>query len=95
MTTFNNFEEDREFVICECGAKLDLSADWRFNGRNWEHFHGYPIGHVVVFKKNTDDCEICHGKKGGVRGNENIVDGIVMCDYCSIEHDKKERENKQ
>jgi hypothetical protein len=29
-----------------------------------------------------DGCEICHGAKGGVPGNENIVDGKVMCDYC-------------
>jgi hypothetical protein len=36
-----------------------------------------------------DDCEICHGEKGGVRGNENIVNGIVMCDYCTVEYDTK------
>ena len=29
-----------------------------------------------------DNCEVCKGEKGGVRGNENIIDGIVMCDYC-------------
>lgn len=29
-----------------------------------------------------DACQICHGERGGVPGNENIVDGIVMCDYC-------------
>ncbi len=29
-----------------------------------------------------DKCEICNGRKGGVRGNENIVHGKVMCDYC-------------
>lgn len=34
-----------------------------------------------------DHCEVCHGERGGVRGNENVeeVDGqrVVMCDYCS------------
>lgn len=29
-----------------------------------------------------DDCEICHGSKGGVHGNENVIDGKVVCDYC-------------
>ncbi|ARB14473.1 hypothetical protein Ccr5_gp253 [Caulobacter phage Ccr5] len=32
-----------------------------------------------------DDCEVCHGARGGVRGNENIVDGKVVCDYCTID----------
>ena len=31
-----------------------------------------------------DNCQICHGAKGGVKGNENIVDGVVMCDYCHV-----------
>lgn len=30
-----------------------------------------------------DNCEVCFGEKGGVRGNENIVDGVCMCDYCT------------
>lgn len=34
------------------------------------------------FGQRPDNCSICHGSKGGVRGNENIVDGVVMCDYC-------------
>jgi len=33
-----------------------------------------------------DNCEVCKGEKGGVRGNENCVDGKVMCDYCTIEY---------
>jgi hypothetical protein len=38
--------------------------------------------------KKRDACEICHGARGGVRGNENIVfyDArgcrTVLCDYC-------------
>lgn len=31
-----------------------------------------------------DNCEICKGSKGGVKGNENVVNGTVMCDYCSV-----------
>lgn len=29
-----------------------------------------------------DACEVCLGAKGGVPGNEVVVDGVVMCDYC-------------
>jgi len=37
--------------------------------------------------KELDNCEICRGAKGGVRGNENIEDNIRMCDYCLVEYD--------
>lgn len=33
-------------------------------------------------EKYPDNCEVCKGTNGGVRGNENIVDDVVMCDYC-------------
>lgn len=40
-------------------------------------------------KKPKDDCEICHGDKGGVRGNENLVPvndkTVAMCDYCWVD----------
>lgn len=29
-----------------------------------------------------DACRVCHGTRGGVPGNENIIDGVIMCDYC-------------
>jgi hypothetical protein len=32
-----------------------------------------------------DKCENCHGSRGGVPGNENIVNGKILCDYCSLE----------
>jgi len=32
-----------------------------------------------------DKCEVCHGKRGGTRGNENIVNGKIMCDYCDVD----------
>ncbi len=35
-----------------------------------------------------DACEICHGEKGGVPGNENVLEiggkRTVVCDYCSV-----------
>lgn len=30
-----------------------------------------------------DDCQFCLGQKGGVPGNENIIGGITVCDYCT------------
>lgn len=33
---------------------------------------------------SRDDCQFCRGARGGVRGNENIVQGIVCCDDCSV-----------
>lgn len=29
-----------------------------------------------------DACEICRGAKGGVPGNENVIKGKRVCDYC-------------
>lgn len=30
-----------------------------------------------------DKCEFCKGTKSGVPGNENVIDGVIVCDYCS------------
>jgi len=29
-----------------------------------------------------DGCELCGGKRGGVPGNENLIGGKRVCDYC-------------
>lgn len=44
--------------------------------------------HYEAPDKYPDNCQICHGDNGGVKGNENIIDGIVMCDYCHIDRMK-------
>lgn len=38
-----------------------------------------------------DGCEICGGAKGGVPGNENIIDGKRVCDYCHAEMLEKQK----
>lgn len=38
-----------------------------------------------VKKRHGDNCRVCFGIRGGVLGNENIIDGVVMCDYCTAD----------
>lgn len=30
-----------------------------------------------------DGCKFCLGHKGGEPGNENVIKGVVVCDYCT------------
>lgn len=39
-----------------------------------------------VYCQLRDHCEICHGTRGGVRGNENRIEKKVMCDYCHVDY---------
>jgi hypothetical protein len=43
------------------------------------------VGTVAPQAPPRDNCQVCHGERGGVRGNENVVGGVVMCDYCHAE----------
>ena len=45
---------------------------------------------LIPVVEPKDNCQLCHGKKGGVAGNENIVDDIIMCDYCHVEYMESE-----
>lgn len=36
----------------------------------------------VLPPAELDDCQICHGQRGGIKGNEIEVEDITMCDYC-------------
>ena len=44
----------------------------------------------TLYRWLPDHCEVCHGRRGGVRGNENVVTvgerPVIMCDYCSAKH---------
>lgn len=39
--------------------------------------------HLADVTRIRDACQVCKGWRGGVPGNENIVRGVTMCDYCS------------
>lgn len=57
------------------------------------HFQNEPRAdwwiNEVKARLKRDACEICSGTRGGVPGNENIVqscgESVVMCDYCSAD----------
>jgi len=45
-----------------------------------------------------DKCQFCLGVKGGKPGNENVIDGVVTCDYCQaliteIDAEREKEEN--
>src|SRR5690242_12125451 len=62
----------------EWGYDPELRPDKRVRvPRSLRRFLGNEIG--------PDNCQRCKGAKGGVLGNENIVNGVVMCDYCTSE----------
>jgi hypothetical protein len=44
-------------------------------------FYGHKT--KTVLYRTKDDCTRCNGDRGGVHGNENVIDGKAVCDYCS------------
>lgn len=34
-------------------------------------------------QRKLDNCQVCKGAHGGVRGNENRLEDVVVCDYCT------------
>lgn len=44
--------------------------------------------------RERDACEVCHGERGGVPGNENIVEGVTCCDYCHADGSYKRLTNR-
>ena len=76
-----------------CNLQQGLAANCRqcaSLNKSYPQIEGDDGTQLLNLYFKPDNCELCHGEKGGVRGNENIVDGIVMCDYCSVDYDRKE-----
>jgi hypothetical protein len=62
-------KKSAEGQVCpKCGARPEeLSPHWRFNGRVWEHYHGYPLGHVAAVPEKE------HREEGGRQGDVEKV----------------------
>ncbi len=48
-------------------------------------------GHDELIDLLRDNCQKCNGDRNGVLGNENVIDGIVMCDWCSHDYSVAKR----
>ncbi|UTC28162.1 hypothetical protein GURKE_01310 [Brevundimonas phage vB_BpoS-Gurke] len=46
---------------------------------------------MMAIPLGPDDCEACKGARGGTKGNENIVDGRKLCDWCSVDATRRAR----
>jgi len=60
-------------AVCEANAIAIYSAMWHANHRP---------STLSDSGLERDNCEICKGANGGVPGNENVISGVVVCDYC-------------
>ena len=45
--------------------------------------------HLVLdhdYEYRPDNCQTCLGTQGGMLGNENIINGVIVCDYCTVDY---------
>jgi hypothetical protein len=73
--------ERLEFVSASEG-EVTHWADLPHPGENADTERARSNDPESVAAPQRDNCELCHGTRGGVPGNENRVDGKVICDYC-------------
>lgn len=76
-----------EFSLYELWAFKDIPGEIQDTLGDEYILYGatWPIWTGVIHRIRPDNCQVCKGNRGGVRGNENRVNGVVMCDYCTAE----------
>ena len=69
-------------VIGQTRKRLRIRAitQTKIGGRN----NWLQPGEVALVPTHAvlDNCSRCNGRSGGVPGNENVIDGKPVCDFC-------------
>lgn len=70
---------------------------WRVEIQDFEPLHEDDTADKVLHIREFDSfvrdkCQVCRGERGGMPGNENIMYGMTVCDYCSSDLITVERE---
>lgn len=82
LTGWHGYSEQEVEVIGQTPKRLRIRAitRTRLAGPRW-----LAPGQSALVPTHAvrDNCEACRGQRGGVPGNENRVDGRVLCDYCA------------
>jgi hypothetical protein len=70
MSHTTHHTPERDNWICQCGQRpRPDTAEWRWNGRHWEHAHSYPNGFVRVTRRIEPDWHaLAHRPKSQTKG---------------------------
>ena len=81
LTGWHGYSEQVVEVVGQTPKRLRIRAitRTRLAGPRWLEPGETAL---VATRAVRDNCEICQGKRGGVPGNENRVNGHTMCDCC-------------
>ena len=66
-------ETNHQWLLCQVGQAIrhiSMGEGKQMSIREW------------LWSLLPDNCEVDDCQRKGVRGNENVIDGIVVCDYC-------------
>jgi hypothetical protein len=84
-------------TLMEVGAKraADIIHQAAMAAADHNDLRGYSLliglrDAISNIDHTKDDCQVCGGRRGGVPGNENVVDGKLVCDYCEASRIKGE-----